>query len=280
VIAPERPVIGFLTDFGLDAAAAVCRGVMLGICRDAQIVDISHTIRKFAIADGARLLAFALPYLPVGVHLAVVDPGVGTVRRPIAIRTGRGDVLVGPDNGLLPKPAEALGGPAEARELTNRDLWLPATSTTFHGRDIFAPVTAHLATGDATFESVGTSISLDALVRLPDPRPTVEPGRLSSVVGYIDSFGNIRVAGGRDELDAAFGDLADGTPLRVEIADLDRAEVTVEESHFGSTFGTVPVGDSLVYLDSMGTLAMADNQGSFAARLGIQPDQTVVITRG
>lgn len=277
---PERPVIGFLTDFGLDGAAAACRGVMLGICRDAQIVDVSHTIRKFAIGDGARLLAFALPYLPVGAHVAVVDPGVGTVRRPIAIRTGRGDVLVGPDNGLLARPAEALGGISGARELTNRDLWLPATSTTFHGRDIFAPVTAHLAAGNASFESVGTPIPIDELVRLPEPRPTVEAGRLSSVVGYVDSFGNIRVAGGRDELHAAFGDLVDGTPLRVEIGATDAAPATIEESRYGSTFGTVPVGTSLVYIDSMGTLAMADNQGSLAGRLGIQPDQTVVITRG
>src|SRR3954469_20634844 len=85
-----RPVIGFLTDFGLDGAAAICRGVMLSIARDAQIVDISHTVRKYAIADGAHLLASAVPWLPVGVHVAVVDPGVGTDRRPIAIETARG----------------------------------------------------------------------------------------------------------------------------------------------------------------------------------------------
>ena len=113
--------------------------MILSICPDAQIVDIGHTIRKYAIRDGAFLLRFALPYFPVGVHLAVVDPGVGTERRPIAIRAGRGDVLIGPDNGLLIPPAEALGGIDEVRELANRDLWLPVTTSTFHGRDIFAP---------------------------------------------------------------------------------------------------------------------------------------------
>jgi S-adenosylmethionine hydrolase len=277
---PDRPVIGFLTDFGLDAAAAVCRGVMIGICRDAQIIDIAHTIRKFAIGDGARLLAFALPYLPIGVHCGVVDPGVGTPRRPIAIRTARGDVLIGPDNGLLLAAADALGGAVEARELANRDLWLPVTSTTFHGRDVFAPVTAHLAAGDASFASVGGSIPIEELVRLPEPAVTVEPDRIMTVVTYIDSFGNIRVAGGRDELAAAFGELPDGTPLRVELASDDAGEPTVEESRYGSTFGAVSRGASLVYLDSQGDLAMADNQGNFAARLGVRPDQPVLITRG
>jgi S-adenosylmethionine hydrolase len=277
---PDRPVIGFLTDFGLDAAAAVCRGVMIGICRDAQVIDIAHTIRKFAIGDGARLLAFALPYLPVGVHCGVVDPGVGTPRRPIAIRTARGDVLIGPDNGLLLPAADALGGAVEAREIENRDLWLPVTSTTFHGRDVFAPVTAHLAAGEASFASVGRQIAIEELVRLPEPAIAVGPDRIATVVTYIDSFGNIRVAGGRDELAAAFGELSDGTPLRVELAASGAGEPTVEASRYGSTFGDVPPGASLVYLDSQGDLAMADNQGNLATRLGIQPDQPVLITRG
>ena len=145
----ERPVLAILTDFGLDGAVAACKGVILGICRDAQIIDVGHSIRKYAISDGAFLLRFALPYVPVGFHIGVVDPGVGTPRRPIGIRTGRGDVLIGPDNGLLLPAADALGGAIEARELTNRDLWLPVTSSTFHGRDIFAPVAAHLASGDS-----------------------------------------------------------------------------------------------------------------------------------
>src|SRR5262245_9510250 len=105
---------------------------MLSIARDAQIVDISHTVRKFAIGDGAYLLRTAVPWLPVGVHVAVVDPGVGTTRRPIAVRAVRGDILVGPDNGLLLPAAERLGGVAEARILENRDWMLPETSATFH----------------------------------------------------------------------------------------------------------------------------------------------------
>src|ERR671921_442143 len=126
---------------------------MLGLAPDAQIVDISHSVRKFAIADGAYLLRAALPWLPIGVHVAVVDPGVGTDRRPIAIRTARGDVLVGPDNGLLLPAAERLWGLADVRLLGNRGWMLPATSATFHARDIFAPIGAHLALGEP-FEDV------------------------------------------------------------------------------------------------------------------------------
>jgi len=273
---PERPVIGFLTDFGLDGAAATCRAVMLSICRDAQIVDIGHTIRKYAIRDGAFLLRFALPYFPVGVHVAVVDPGVGTARRPIAVRTGRGDVLIGPDNGLLLPPAAALGGPVEARELTNRDLWLPITSSTFHGRDIFAPVAAHLAAGDATFDDVGPRIPTDDLVRLPQPSARASDGMIETVVTYVDSFGNVRLAGGADDVATAFGAPADGMPL---VAEFGEPGPLREPTRYGTTFGAVGIGESLVYVDSLGDLAMADNQGSIARRLGIGHDRPVRITR-
>ncbi len=265
----ERPIITFLTDFGLDGAAATCRGVMLGICRDAQIVDIGHTVRKYAIDDGAWILRASLPYMPVGIHVAVVDPGVGTERRPIAIRAGRGDVLVGPDNGLLPPAAQVLGGAAEARLLSNRNYWLPATTATFHGRDIFSPVAAHLAAGDAAFELLGPPLALEELARLPVPRAAVRDGGLETAVTYVDSFGNARLAGGRDDLVAAIGSLA-GEP-RVEIAldGADGAAARQETTNFRQTFGRAPLGSSLVYVDSSGGLALADNQGNLAARLGL-----------
>ena len=272
----ERPIIGFLTDFGLDGAAATCRAVMLSICRDAQVVDIGHTVRKYAIRDGGFLLRFALPYFPVGVHVAVVDPGVGTNRRPIGIRTGRGDILIGPDNGLLVPPAEALGGIAEVRELANRDLWLPVTTSTFHGRDIFAPVAGHLANGDADFEAIGPTVDPDTLVRLPEPEAAASDGLVETVVTYVDSFGNVRLAGGADALERAFGPLADDAPLMVEFG----GEAPIRQgSRYATTFGAVPRGASLVYVDSLGNLAMADNQGNLARRLGIGHDRPVRITR-
>jgi S-adenosylmethionine hydrolase len=273
-----RPVIGFLTDFGLDGAAATCRAVMLSICRDAQIVDIAHTVRKYAIRDGGFLLRFALPYFPTGVHVAVVDPGVGTERRPIAIRAVRGDILIGPDNGLLVPPAGALGGIAEVRELTNRDLWLPVATSTFHGRDVFAPVAGHLANGDAAFADVGPQLNPKDVIRLPEPEAAVVGGAIETVVTYVDSFGNVRLAGGADDIATAFGPLADGTPLTVEFGG-DEAPLR-ESSRYATTFGGVPVGASLVYVDSLGNLAMADNQGNLAARLEIGHDRPVRITRG
>jgi S-adenosylmethionine hydrolase len=276
---PERPVIGFLTDFGLDGAAATCRGVMLGICREAQIVDISHTVRKFAIRDGAYLLRSSLPYLPVGIHVGVVDPGVGTERRPIALRVGRGDVLVGPDNGLLISAADALGGIEAARVLENRAYWLPVTSSTFHGRDLFAPVAAHLAAGTAQFDDLGGVLPIRYLVRLDAPRARVSDGALETVVTYVDSFGNLRLAGGRNELVAAIGEVEANAPVTVEFGPTDGTAARREIARFVTAFGDVGAGSALLYVDSSGRLAFADNQGNAALRLGVETDRATRITR-
>jgi len=266
----SRPVISFLSDFGLDGAAAICRGVMLSICPDAQIIDIAHSIRKFAVGDGAFVLSTALPFMPVGVHLAVVDPGVGTERRPVALRAARGDVLVGPDNGLLMLGAEALGGITDARALDNRALWLePAASSTFHGRDIFAPVAAHLAGGSAAFDEVGAPVEIDALATLPQSVAEVGDGWLETEVIYVDTFGNLRLAGGAQELVRAIGDLGGERRVRIEVRDPSEGGQAVEAARFAETFGAVPAGASLLYIDSSGHLALADNQGSLATRLRI-----------
>lgn len=269
-----HPVIGFLTDFGLDGAAATCRGVMLSICRDGQIVDICHTIRKYAIGDGAFVLASALPYLPVGHHVAVVDPGVGTARRPIGVRTGRGDVLIGPDNGLLLPAAEALGGIAEARQLSNSELWLPHTTSTFHGRDIFAPVTAHLAADDATFEQVGPVVTDGSLVRLPETAATIRDRAIETTVTYVDSFGNIRLAGGRPQLETAFGAVDERAAVHVRVGETEPLDAAIAPS-----FGHVATGSILLYVDSSGHLALAENQGDLGSRLRAEPGMQVVIER-
>ena len=272
----ERPVISFLTDFGPDSAAAICRGVMLSIARDAQIVDISHSVRKYAIADGAYLLTIALPWMPVGVHVAVVDPGVGTARRPIAIRTTRGDVLIGPDNGLLVPAAEALGGIVEARVIQNRDWMLPETSSTFHGRDIFAPSAANLANG-GRYEEIGTRVAPDSLVRLPISEPIARDGGLDSAVLYVDSFGNLRLAGVPDDLHRAIGELTAGRELEVEFGAANGSGAFTERTQWARTFGDIPVGAPLVYEDSFGHLAYADNPGNVAARLKIATGRPVRI---
>jgi S-adenosylmethionine hydrolase len=273
----DRPVMGFLTDFGLDGAAAICRGVMLSIARDAQIIDISHTVRKYSILDGAYLLASAVPWLPIGVHVGVVDPGVGTERRPIGILTARGDVLIGPDNGLLVPAAERLGGIVESRLLANRDWLLPATSKTFHGRDIFAPVAAHLAIG-GRFADAGTPIEPSDLIRPPDLAAKVEEGRLVTTVTYVDSFGNARLAGGPAELSQALGALEFGDRLEIDV--LDDSAPRHDHGRWLRTFGEGPAGETLVYEDSSGNLAIGVTNGDAAGRLRIATGARIGLTRG
>jgi S-adenosylmethionine hydrolase len=271
-----RPVITFLSDFG-PAAPAVCRGVMFGIAPEANIIDINHQVPRFSIRDGAASLVFAIPWMPVGVHVAVVDPGVGTDRLPIAIRTGRGDVLIGPDNGLLVRAAEELGGIVEVRVLENRELMLPVVTTSFHGRDIFAPIAAHLATG-VPFDSVGRSLAATDLVRLPEPRPAIGEGRLETEVVHVMIYGNVTLAGRPADLEAAIGELQPGRLIRVEFAAEGDRPAVVEDTSWGPTFGSVPVGSSVMMADSQGNLSLADNQGDAARRLGLAVDRPAVVT--
>jgi S-adenosylmethionine hydrolase len=262
-----RRIITFTTDFG-PAAPAVCRGVMFGICPDANIIDISHQVPRYAIREGARTLVFALPYMPVGIHVAVVDPGVGTERLAVALRTTRGDVLIGPDNGLLTAAGDALGGIVEARSLQNRDLMLPVVSSSFHGRDIFAPMAAHLAMG-VPFERVGPTVEVESLVRLPVVRPTGGKGVLETQIVHVMIFGNVTLAGVPTDLEAALGPLTPGRPLVVEFPAFNGAPAVEERTVWEGTFGRVPVGASLLMADSEGNLELADNQGDAAKRLGL-----------
>jgi S-adenosylmethionine hydrolase len=271
-----RPVITFLSDFG-PAAPAVCRGVMFGIAPDANIIDVNHQVPRFSIRDGAASLVFALPHMPVGVHVAVVDPGVGTDRLPIAIRAGRGDTLVGPDNGLLVAAAERLGGIREVRVLENRELMLPVVTSSFHGRDIFAPVAAHLAMG-VGFETVGRAIDPADLVRLPEKRARVEARRLETEVVHVMIYGNVTFAGGPADLEAAIGELHPGRPLRITFAATDDRPAVVEDTTWDLTFGNVPIGSSLLMADSQGNLSLADNQGDAARRLGLAVDGQATVT--
>ena len=271
-----RPIITFATDFG-PSAPAVCRGVMFGIAPDANVIDISHQIPRYSIRDGADTLVFTLPYMPVGIHVAVVDPGVGTSRLAIALRVARGDVLIGPDNGLLIPAAEALGGIVEARSIENRDLMRPEISSSFHGRDIFAPVAAHLATG-VPFESVGPAVPVDRVVRLTLPKPVVSEGRLDTVVTHVMIFGNVTFAGTPADLEAAIGPLRPGQALIVDFDSGPGQPPTRERTTWQRTFGDVAQGESLVMPDSEGRLSFADNQGDAAARLGLTVDRAARIT--
>ncbi|HXQ95619.1 MAG TPA: SAM-dependent chlorinase/fluorinase [Candidatus Acidoferrales bacterium] len=302
-----RALVSLTTDFGeRDASPAICRGVILGIAPDVRLLDVSHEVAKFAVLDGALLLWAALPYLPVGVHVAVVDPGVGTTRLPIGVRVARGDVLVGPDNGLLLPAADRLGGVVAAHVLEAAEFRLPEVSASFHGRDVFAPAGAHLALG-VPLEAFGRPLDPSGLVRLRLPEPNVMPGALVTAVIYVDSFGNVKLAGERPDLEAALGRLTYGDPLQVGPSPRERSpqEPSPQEPPQGQsprepslgrgrsgphgptratltwqpTFGAVPPGDPLLYEDSHGRLCLAVAQGDAARRLELRTGDWLAIRR-
>jgi len=265
----SAPHISFLTDFGADTAPATCRGVIWSICPEARINDLTHSTRQFAIRDAAVLLWSTLPYQPVGVHLAVVDPGVGTTRRAIAMEVARGDRLVGPDNGVLRPAAERLGGIVEARQLTNAALWRETISHTFHGRDIFAPVAAHLARGVPLAE-LGRRVDPGDLVPLRLPGARVRGGGLETSVLFVDRFGNCRIAGEVADLEMLRGGLAAGDRFTLTVSD-ERVVVPWQP-----TFGAVAPGELLLYDDAdYAGPAIGLNQGSAAARLGLANDTPI-----
>ncbi len=265
------PLISFLSDFGSGSTPAVCRGVMWSIAPDARLLDLTHDVRQFAIRDGAFLLSRAVGYLERGVHVAVVDPGVGTARRPVVVRAARGDFLVGPDNGLLLPAARELGGATAAWEITNRELWLPHVSSTFHGRDLFSPVAAHLA-GGLDPERVGSAVDVASLVDLQIPSATARDGGLDTAVLLIDRYGNARLAGQPADLAAAAGPLTPGRSFRVSVGE---GQPTVP---WHTTFGEVEPGAALLYEDAdYGGLGLAVNQASAAERFGLVLDTPIRI---
>lgn len=257
--------ISFTTDYGLsDGFVAACHGVIARIAPSARLIDVTHEVPPQQVRTGAEVLAQTAPFLPDAVHLAVVDPGVGTSRRGIAVVAGRG-ILVGPDNGLLLPAAEALGGVKAAYELTAPQFRLPVTSSTFHGRDVFAPAAAHLALGVAP-EEFGPRV--DDLVRLPDPFVAVFPGKLVAEVLTVDHFGNVQLSASPADLELA------GLAGTVSVS----SEHVLVKALVGDTFGTVPPGSNVLYTDSAGRLAVAVNGGSAAEVLRLGPAQECTIT--
>ena len=257
----DRPFISFMTDFGVGSSApAVCRGVMLDIAPDARLVDVTHAIRHFALRDGAFLLARSAPYFPVGVHVAVV---------------GRGDFLVGPDNGLLAPAAHALGGLVGARVLENRALWLPTVSHTFHGRDIFSPVAAHLATG-TPFDTVGPAVDPADVTKLDLPIATPRDGGLDTSVLLIDAFGNCRLAGETSDLVTAFGEMEHGRRFDLVLPARGTRQAERIPVPWVATFGDVPLGSPLLFEDAdYAGPALAMNLASAAEVLGLDLDTPV-----
>jgi S-adenosyl-L-methionine hydrolase (adenosine-forming) len=267
-----RP-ISFLSDYGHeDEFAGVCRGVIARIAPDAPVVDITHGIERQNIRMGAMALVRALPFCPPGIHLAVVDPGVGTDRRGVAIRTAHEDrILVGPDNGLLALATDAFDGAEEAVDISLSSARLEPVSATFHGRDLFAPVAARLALGDP-LAALGETIDAATLKALELPEPTIEPERIVAHALGADRFGNVALNLSHDQI--AGGPLKLGHPLTVETAS---GPITAT---FARTFEEVKEGELLLYEDSFRILALAVNRGSAERLLALKPDDEVVLRAG
>jgi S-adenosylmethionine hydrolase len=253
------PFVTFLTDFGLqDDFVGTCHGVIKRIAPETEVIDITHGIGPGRILQGALVLADTLPYMPEGVHLAVVDPGVGGVRRALAIRDCEGRLHVGPDNGLLLPAVDRFGGVAAAHELANPDYSLQPVSRTFHGRDLFSPAAAHLARGVA-IEELGPPIDPDELVRLDVPEPEVGQSRIRASVLVADRFGNLALNLAREHLDRA--GVVPGT--RVEIDSKGNRYYAVA----ARTFGDAAPGELLLYEDSYRKIAVAVSRGNAAELL-------------
>jgi S-adenosyl-L-methionine hydrolase (adenosine-forming) len=259
----------FLSDFGLqDDFVGTCHGVIKTIAPDVEIIDVTHGIPPQHVLQGALVLANTMSYMPRGVHLAVVDPGVGSARRPLALRSGDGRLFVGPDNGLLVPAAERLGGIDEVHELANADYALDIVSRTFHGRDLFAPAAAHLATGVA-LEALGPPVAPDALARLDLPEPEIGETRIHATVLYIDRFGNVQLNLNREHLQQA--EVLPGTVVEVELA-LDRYYAVAAR-----TFADARKGDVILYEDAYKNIALAISGGNAADLFAAAPGQEVRI---
>jgi hypothetical protein len=267
-VATPRPIT-FLSDYGYeDEFAGVCRAVISQIAPGAPLIDLSHGIARQDVRQGAIALANSLPSCPPGVHLAVVDPGVGSPRRAVAVAAAEGRYLVGPDNGLLSRALDRLGGALDAVELSRSPFRLEPVSATFHGRDLFAPVSAHLSLG-ARLEEAGESIDPESLATLELPTPRIDPDRVTANAIHADGYGNATL-----NLDASM--LADG-PLR----EGERVEVRAPDGRFEAlwarTFADVEPADVLLFTDSSGALAVAVSGGSAAGLLNLDRDSEVIL---
>jgi S-adenosylmethionine hydrolase len=265
------PTVVFMTDFGVvDDSVALCKGVMYGITPNLRIVDLTHQVIAFSIADGARFLFGASPYFPAAtVFVGVVDPTVGSTRKAIVVKTKRDQFFVVPDNGLITMVADR-DGIEGIREITNPDWMIGAkVSSTFHGRDIFSPVGAHLARGD-DWSQVGPE--LKELVRLELHAATVdEKGLTGQVIALDGPFGNLVTnISAEDFLKLGY---QRGDSLKVRIAGRDF------QMPFVKTFADVPLKQPLLYIDSRGRASFALNQTSFAATYDIKPPQPIFIPR-
>lgn len=263
--------VTFLSDYGLeDEFVGVCRGVLKRFAPEIEILDISHGIPPQDVAAGASVLAHAVRFMPPAVHLAVVDPGVGTDRRAVVIGTAMGPPLVGPDNGLLWPAAEALGGATQAFVLQNASLFLEPVSRTFHGRDVFAPVAARLALGMSP-EDVGPPLPVENVVRLETPAARVDDDHVHARVQQVDHFGNLQLNTSDRDLEGIGIRLGDTVEIRVG----SRSFVAL----YAQAYSEAPASRLVLLEDSHRRLELAVNQGSAREALEAHRGDAVIVAR-
>jgi len=269
--AQHRPLIVFMSDFGeLDDAVAICKGVMKTIAPDAEIIDLTHQVTAYSISDGSRLLVRTSQYYPAGtIFVTVIDPGVGTSRKSIVLKTRRGQYFVQPDNGLVTEVA-ARDGVEAIHEITNPHWELQgSSSSTFHGRDVYSPVAAHLARGD-DWAQVGPILT--QYTRLEVAQATVDAKGIRGLVVALDGpYGNLVTNIDRETFDR----------LEFQLGDLVRVAVGPNELSmpYRRTFGEVAPGSLLLYIDSRGLVSLAVNLGNFADKYRITPPAPLRIFR-
>lgn len=263
--------VTMLTDYGLDDEyVAVCHGVVYSLAPHVRILDVCHLVPPYSVRSAALMLMRAVQYLPPAVHLAIVDPGVGTERRAIAVEAEKA-VFIGPDNGILSPAAQMMGGALRAVEITNEEFRLPQRGgLTFAGRDIFAPAAAALA-GSASIEDLGPEVPLETLVPMIVPLPRIEADRIDGEVLWIDRFGNCEVNVSPEELSRIGATV--GEDVKIAIAG---SEMT---ARWARAFGEVEAGALAILEDHYGLLSLAVSEGNAAAKLGLEEGVAVTLRR-
>ena len=260
-------VITFLSDFGLgDDFVGTCHGVIKRIAPEADVIDITHGIAPQSILQGALVLANTLPYMPEGVHLRGGRPGRRHPRRALALRTGDGRLLIGPDNGLLMPAAERLGDVEAAYEITNRRYALEPISPTFHGRDVFSPAAAHLSLGLDPAE-LGSPLDAETLVRPELPQPEIGERRVRATCLYVDRFGNIQLNVHAEQVEGL--GIVPGRKIEVEVA-MERFYALAAR-----TFADARIGDIILYEDAYQNIALAISRGNAAQTFGVRAGMEV-----
>ncbi|HET8739510.1 MAG TPA: SAM-dependent chlorinase/fluorinase [Acidimicrobiia bacterium] len=245
--------ISFLSDYGLrDEFVGVVHGVLAKLAPESRVIDVGHEFPRGNVKAAALALTRAIQYLPEGVCLAVVDPGVGTQRRAIAARTEWG-VFIGPDNGLLSPAVAMVGGASRIVSIENPEARIPSPGDTFHGRDVFAPAAALVAAGEAEMEELGPEVAGEEIVPLLLPLVDIQGSVVSGEAWWVDAFGNVQTNIGPEDLRAV--GLSPGDMVTVKVGS------TLHTLPWAAAYGDVAPGEPLIHVDSVGLLAIAVREG-------------------